>query len=1065
MLAVSRLTGGIKIVSLLQPPPETVALFDELILISKGRVIYSGPIDMVVSHFEGLGYKMPDRVDVADWLQTLPTPEGAKYLVDQRARESHLSTDGFKRKFDESLMGQAIKENNEAPLLDKFKIKDVDILKKRYQNGSYRSMKLLLNRELLLWWRDKYQIKARVAQDLVMGIIAGTLFWQQSDNPQSVMGILFQSMFFICVGAMIKIPGQFEPRGIFYKHQDANFFPTWSFVLGRSFAAFPTSLIDGIIYGSIIYWFVGLPYNDGASIANFFIFMLLCLLASLVSGLIFSLFSATVKDKTTAQAAMAVTIVLLVLFSGFTVQPDVIPPYWIWAYWINMFAWILRGLVVNTYQSGKFDEVQENGNTEGENILIQFGFLFNGEPFTFVWVWYGILFSIAAGLLSVGLSTYFLSSWRFETGKGVGTDIPDEPENANGVDCEKVNIPYQKVNLTFKSVHYTVKASTSDDELELLKGIDGYIEAGKMTALMGSSGAGKTTLMDCLSLRKTSGKLSGEVMLNGHPQDPLSFRRCTGYVEQFDVQSPNQTIRETVDFSAKLRLDENDPAVTEESITSFVDQTLAMLELTTSQDLLIGSDLTGGLSFEQKKRLSIAVELVSNPSILFLDEPTSGLDARAAGIVMRGLKRIANSGRAVCATIHQPSIAIFNDFDTLLLLKRGGEVVFFGELGDESCMLIQYFERYERTAQIRPGENPATWMLTTIGAGSSSTSTEKPFDYVGCYAESTLRANCLKKIDEFTANPVDANKVVFLNKFATSFKTQRTVVLKRVVSIYWRSASYNTIRLMVSAIVAFLFGSVYASQRVPENESDMNSRVTSIYVTFVFLAVNAFNTVLAIFETERNMFYRHKAALMYSERSIILSFTLAEIPFILLASMVFCVCFYFLVGFSPLAYKFFLYYLFFTLNLGLFTFLGQMMMSLVRDSQTAQGFGGLLIALTSMFAGVLIRPQNISGFWVFMYWLMPGHYVLEGLIASQFHEDGTSIVATTGSSFYYYLGCNSNTPSEKCEGTAEDWIFVSFGGKFSWDNIPYCVLYLVLLIIAARTINYFALQKLNYLAK
>jgi len=150
-------------------------------------------------------------------------------------------------------------------------------------------------------------------------------------------------------------------------------------------------------------------------------------------------------------------------------------------------------------------------------------------------------------------------------------------------------------------------------------------------------------------------------------------------------------------------------------------------------------------------------------------------------------------------------------------------------------------------------------------------------------------------------------------------------------------------------------------------------------------AVNAYNTVLSVFEVERNMFYRHKAAKMYTVRSILIAFLVAEIPFILLASMIFCVCFYFLVGFSLLAYKFFLYYLFFTLNLGAFTFLGQvsehvklsifpfdlsltsvqMMVSLVRDSQTAQGFGGLIISMTSIFAGALIRPNNIEGFWVF----------------------------------------------------------------------------------------------------
>jgi ABC-type phosphate transport system ATPase subunit len=130
--------------------------------------------------------------------------------------------------------------------------------------------------------------------------------------------------------------------------------------------------------------------------------------------------------------------------------------------------------------------------------------------------------------------------------------------------------------------------------------------------------------MDVLALRKTSGEMVGEIGLNGHEIDPGSFRRCTGYVEQFDVQSPQLTIRETVIFSARLRLEESDPVVTPENIILFVDQTLHMLELKPIEDLQVGDDESGGLSFEQRKRLSIAVELVSNPSVLFLDEPTSG---------------------------------------------------------------------------------------------------------------------------------------------------------------------------------------------------------------------------------------------------------------------------------------------------------------------------------------------------------------------------------------------------------------------------------------------------------
>lgn len=160
----------------------------------------------------------------------------------------------------------------------------------------------------------------------------------------------------------------------------------------------------------------------------------------------------------------------------------------------------------------------------------------------------------------------------------------------------------------------------------------------------------KTTLMDVIALRKRSGTITGEISLNGWPQDRISFRRCSGYVEQFDVQSPELTVRETAIFSARLRLD---PLIVEkdEDILAFVDRILKDVELSELADSLVGSDEGVGLSFEQKKRLSIAVELAASPSVLFLDEPTSGLDARSALLVVRLLRKIADSGRTIVATV------------------------------------------------------------------------------------------------------------------------------------------------------------------------------------------------------------------------------------------------------------------------------------------------------------------------------------------------------------------------------------------------------------------------------
>lgn len=124
----------------------------------------------------------------------------------------------------------------------------------------------------------------------------------------------------------------------------------------------------------------------------------------------------------------------------------------------------------------------------------------------------------------------------------------------------------------------------------------------------------------------------------------------------------------------------------------FVEEVMELVELDSLKDAIVGLPGVTGLSTEQRKRLTIAVELVANPSIIFMDEPTSGLDARAAAIVMRTVRNTVDTGRTVVCTIHQPSIDIFEAFDELLLMKRGGQVIYSGPLGRNSQKIIEYFE-------------------------------------------------------------------------------------------------------------------------------------------------------------------------------------------------------------------------------------------------------------------------------------------------------------------------------------------------------------------------------------
>jgi ABC-type multidrug transport system permease subunit len=222
----------------------------------------------------------------------------------------------------------------------------------------------------------------------------------------------------------------------------------------------------------------------------------------------------------------------------------------------------------------------------------------------------------------------------------------------------------------------------------------------------------------------------------------------------------------------------------------------------------------------------------------------------------------------------------------------------------------------------------------------------------------------------------------------------------------------------------------------------MNSRVTTIYFSFIMMSTLGMNPVLPFFELERNMYYRHKSALMYDTPAISFAYTLAELPFLIGTCFLYTTIFYFVIGFAPEATKFFLYYLFMFLAMALFTYLGQMLVALSPDVQIAQGFGGLIGSCTSLFTGVLIRPYNMPTFWIFMYWLFPGHYILEGLLVTQFNNDDTPIVATPGTSFWNFLGCNSQTQTE-CVGTAEEWIYATFDGAFVIENIPKDVGYLI----------------------
>ena len=305
--------------------------------------------------------------------------------------------------------------------------------------------------------------------------------------------------------------------------------------------------------------------------------------------------------------------------------------------------------------------------------------------------------------------------------------------------------------------------------------------------------------MDVISGRKTGGTITGEILVNGQKKDDHAFRRVTGYVEQMDIHDPFTTVKEGLLFSARLRLLVQLP---EAKLHDTVNRMIELLELTDVANTLVGS-----LSVGEMKRYTIGVELVTNPSVLFLDEPTSGLDSRSARIVMDVVAKIARSGRTVVATIHQPSSEIFFRFDQLLLLKRGGNVVFFGSVLNRGRPLVEYLTTVSRL-RIPRRTNPANWMLNVI---DNKYTAAAPIDFVHAYAASAMKRSNDDLLQQAITTTTAPAMVV--NEARASSWTRFSEVFKRTLLDYWRNPIYNFVRILVNAFLGFLFGVIFFKVR------------------------------------------------------------------------------------------------------------------------------------------------------------------------------------------------------------------------------------------------------------
>lgn len=355
-------------------------------------------------------------------------------------------------------------------------------------------------------------------------------------------------------------------------------------------------------------------------------------------------------------------------------------------------------------------------------------------------------------------------------------------------------------------------------------------------------------------------------------------------IEQQDLHMPLCTVKEALYFSSELRLPEH---ITISEREAFINEIMTILELSEVANRRIGElGSSDGLSPGERKRVTIAVELVSNAPVLFLDEPTSGLDARSAAIVMRVVKRIANTGRTVICTIHQPSADVFSLFDDLLLLQCGGFMVYFGPINEGEFKMTDYLQSLPNVSACPEMMNSASWMLDALsGSDSSDASAPKslvvvdssihiseveliesksaPLDgktLMESLFNSKLWAESINLINKYSCPSPNTIPVSFSSKRARSFLEQFYILLIRQVTIYWRHVPLNFGRFITFLIINFMFGIIYF-QIDSDDVSGVSSLVAGMFmVSYVSAMINMQSPTPDLLKN-RAIFYREQVFL------------------------------------------------------------------------------------------------------------------------------------------------------------------------------------------------------------
>lgn len=608
------------------------------------------------------------------------------------------------------------------------------------------------------------------------------------------------------------------------------------------------------------------------------------------------------------------------------------------------------------------------------------------------------------------MTTTSLTKHVVDEGLGDGDIAYDQnevlQEISGSAGSEKKNLR-EPVALEWTDLRFSVGERT------ILDNVGGFALPGQVLALMGPSGAGKSTLLNMLAgrlLPSKTNKTSGSVLVNGEKRNFDRFRRLSAYVLQEDMFFPELTVRETVNLSALLRLPRDMP---EEQKRNRVEEVLQELGLVKCADTKVGNELIRGISGGERKRLNVATELVTDPSLIFLDEPTTGLDSFAAQSTMQMLIKLAKNSRTVIATIHQPRSSIYTMFDMLLLISEG-RTMYFGRANEA----VPYFGTlgYKCPATF----NPADYFIDFLSVDQRSKNLEKQsrgrIATVGnAYQASAdipaLRAAIQNETNNNNNNTAalakeacpEDNKACILGKahstpkYANSWFTQFRLLIQRSGRSLVRERASNIAMISQSIFFSILLGLIWLKVGNLYSSADVQAIAGVIFFLLVNQAFSCTFGIIFLFPAERAVVLKERESRLYHVSTYFWSKSVSELPRTLCLSLMFSIVTFFMISLRSGASHFFAYYAAVFLTTMASEGLSYCVSAFANDPQQAGALAPVFIVTSMLFSGFLVEISSIP---VWLRWLNYISFLKYGYAAAmqnEFEDRELHVVSCTNS--------------------------------------------------------------------